>query len=209
MPALFSGDESGNLGFAFLQGGTRCFVVALVGFEEPDQVREQMERFRKERGLVGREFSFHETTSQRLKERLLQFCATLSFAAWVLVVKKHALVEPYSAMPKNSLYAFFVSEAIRLVPADRRTNSSLILDEFDRSGKVLLELRRVLKRRGIARGFKKIVAKRSSSESLIQVADLIAGAVFQKFTKGDERFFRLIQEKVTIAELPGKEKPSS
>ena len=107
----------------------------------------------------------------------------LSFTAWTLVVDKNALTEPYSAMPKNSLYAYFLSEAIRLIPEEKRVNSTLILDEFDRSGKTLLELRRVLKRRGIVHGFKKIVAKRSTGESLIQIADLIAGAVFQKFER--------------------------
>lgn len=209
MPFLFSGDESGNLNFAFSQGGTWYFIVALVGFDQPDEIRQRIEKFKHERGLVGREFSFHEITSQRLKERLLRFLATLRFTAWVLVVRKDTLAVPYRAMQRNTLYAFLVSEAIRQIPLEQRNNSNLILDEFDRSGKVLLELGRVLKAQEIVRGFKKIAAKRSSSEPLIQVADLIAGAVFQRFAKGDERFLQLIAEKVTVVEFPTKEKPPS
>jgi hypothetical protein len=33
MATIFAGDESGNLGFAFEEGGTRYFVVALFGLK--------------------------------------------------------------------------------------------------------------------------------------------------------------------------------
>ena len=198
MATLFAGDESGNLSFTFSQGGTLYFVLVIAGFEEPDHIRQRMEQFRRKRGLTGREFSFHEISSLRLKERLMKFLATLPFHAWALVVKKSELDEPYRVMPKNTLYTFLLSEVIRRMPQAQRDRRNLILDEFDRSGKTLLELGHVLKTRGIKRGFKKIVAKRSSSDSLIQIADLVAGATFWRFAKGDERFFRLVAHRVSV-----------
>ncbi|MBI5651998.1 MAG: DUF3800 domain-containing protein [Chloroflexi bacterium] len=209
MSMLFAGDESGNLSFAFSQGGTPYFVLALVGFEDPNQVYARVEQFRRARGLVRREFSFHEIKSQRLKERLLQFLATLPLTAWVLVVKKADLAEPYRLMPNKTLYAFFLSEAIAQIPPLYRKKRNLILDEYDSSGELFLELGRLFKTRGIERGFKKIVAKRSSSETLIQIADLIAGATFRKFTKGNDRYFDLIRDQVIVAEFPKTQKPPS
>ena len=209
MATLFAGDESGNLGFDFSHGGTQYFVMALVRFDEPDQTRERIRRFRSRRGLMELEISFHDISSRQLKEKLFGFLMTLPFVAWVLVVRKHDLADLYAVMPKNTLYALFLGQAIAEIPLSQRERRNLILDEFDQSGRVLLEVNRVTKSRGIRRGFKKIIAKRSSSETLIQVADLIAGAVLGKYAKGDDRYFRLIQDRLVVAEFPKQQKPPS
>lgn len=77
------------------------------------------------------------------------------------------------------------------------------MDEYDNSGKVLHQVRQALKSKGLAFGFDKIVAKRSSSEPLIQVADLIAGAVNQAIGKGNSRLFNKIESKMVVAEFEG------
>jgi hypothetical protein len=41
------------------------------------------------------------------------------------------------------------------------------------------------------------------------VADLIAGAVLGKYAKGDDRYFRLIQDRLVVAEFPKQQKPPS
>ncbi len=63
--------------------------------------------------------------------------------------------------------------------------ATLILDEFGSPARVRNELRRVMAIRGIPRQFKRVQVKRSKSEPLIQIADLVAGAILRRDSKGD------------------------
>jgi hypothetical protein len=54
---------------------------------------------------------------------------------------------------------------------------NMILDEFVSSAQLCTELRRFMTVRGIPRHFKRVIAKRSHSEGLIQIADLMTGAM--------------------------------
>ena len=74
--------------------------------------------------------------------------------------------------------------------------SALILDEFGGEPALPLELRRYMKRRGIPRHFSRVVTKRSKSEPLIQVADLVAGAVFRRDARGDAEAYETIEGKL-------------
>ena len=51
--------------------------------------------------------------------------------------------------------------------------------------------------RGIPRHFKRIQVKRSKSESLIQVADLVAGAILRRDAKGQADAFDIIEKKLS------------
>jgi hypothetical protein len=121
----------------------------------------------------------------------------------VLVVNKKELSTPYTLIKKKSLYALFVSEAVAFIPLKLRDGANLVLDEYDQSGWVLHQVRNLLKAKGLAAGFKKIVARRSSSEPLIQVADLVAGAAHQVSANGASTLFNKIAKKVIVAELEG------
>lgn len=209
MAAIFAGDESGNLGFAFDKNATTHFVLALVRFENGDFSRQLVERFKAERHLKHRDLSFHELAIHRWSRLVFEFVGTLQFEGWVLVVDKTILPDPHRAFPIPTLYSYIVSEALSHVPYEKRRGAVVILDEIDESGRVLLEIGRILKLRGIHRGFKKLVAKRSRNESLLQIADLVAGATFQSVAKGDGTLLKTIRSKLHFAYFPGNEKPPS
>lgn len=177
MPTIFAGDESGNLGFAFDKGATTHFVLALIRFEDADAARRMFEEFKGQRRLTGRDLSYHDLAIHEWSEIVFDFLGTMPFRSWVLAVNKISLSNLHRAMAKTNLYAFFVSEAISQIPLEQRSKCHLVLDEFDRSGKVITEITRILKMNGIERGFKKITAKRSASEPLLQIADLVAGSL--------------------------------
>lgn len=82
-------------------------------------------------------------------------------------------------------YLYFVTELLRAVPDQTRSGATLILDEFGSPARVRNELRRVMAIRGIPRQFKRVQVKRSKSEPLIQIADLVAGAILRRDSKGD------------------------
>lgn len=203
MATIFAGGESGNLGFDFEQGATRHFVVALIRFEDPDTARQAIEKFKAARQLAGRDLAFHELAIHQWSERIFDFFEGLPFQGWVLVVNKKDLPYPYTLIKTKSLYALFVSEVVALIPFTLRDGANLVLDEYDQSGWVLHQVRQLLKARGLPIGFKKIVARWSSSEPLIQVADLVAGAAHQAVVSGERTLFDKIAKKVVVAEFEG------
>jgi len=51
---------------------------------------------------------------------------------------------------------------------------------------------------GVRRGFVKMTNARSRSEALVQVADLVAGAVLRSVTRGDMVTYKQIQDKIRL-----------
>jgi hypothetical protein len=195
----FAGDEAGHTSFNFEKGATRYFVVAFISADQPDELRQAVARFRQEHSLPMRyEFSFHEATGRGIREHFFATLAELSFSAWILVMNKQVLSDPLRAMRGTDFYSYCVSELIRAIPGDKKRGATLLLDEYDSAGKTLASLGRTMKARGVRRGFKKIVARRSHSEDLIQVADMMAGAALRQFARSDDSYLQAIERKVDL-----------
>jgi hypothetical protein len=195
----FAGDEAGHTSFNFAKGATRHFVVAFISTAQPDELRQAIVQFRQEHSLLKQyEFSFHEATGRGIREHFFAMLAQHVFNAWILVVDKPALPDWPKKMRGTDFYSFCVSELIRAIPEDRKRGAILLLDEYDSSGKTLVGLGRMMKARGVRKGFKKIVARRSHSEDLIQVADMVAGAALRQFAKSDDSYLQAIEGKVDL-----------
>jgi hypothetical protein len=195
----FAGDESGDASFRFDRGATRHFVIAIVGTNQPDTLREALRQLRRQYSLPPQyEFSFHKTTSTHLRTVLWETLPQLDFRVWAVIADKERLPDAFLTMHPRAFYVFFATEAIRLIPEPEREGGILLLDEFDRSGKTLAEVKRTLKLRHIPRGLKKIRACRSRSEDLVQIADLVAGAVLRRYAKGGDRAYRALEPKVQV-----------
>jgi len=194
---VFAGDEAGDTSFRFDRGATRHFVISIVGTSQPDTLREALRQLRRQYNLPSRyEFSFHSTTSTRLRMALWETLAQLDFRIWAVIVDKERLPDAFLAMQSMALYVFFITEVIRLIPEPVREGNILLLDEFDRSGKTLAKVKGTLKLRHIRRGFKKIRACRSYSEDLVQIADLTAGAMLRRYARRDNRVYRILEPKI-------------
>jgi hypothetical protein len=200
----FAGDEAGDVSFRFERGATRHFVVALIGTREPNRLRQALDAVRSQCYLpAGFEFKFRRLGNRRLRERLWDALKPLDFHAWAVVAHKQQLPDTIRIMPPRTFYVYFVSEAIRLIPEALREGSPLWLDEFDRSGKTIAELKRAFGRRGLRYRFRRIRAVRSHSEDLVQVADVVAGAILRHYSRGESEGYRHLANKiVTISEYP-------
>jgi hypothetical protein len=194
----FAGDEAGDASFSFGKGASRYFVITVIATPEPDDLRALLASVRQDAGLPqSYEFRFHELTSARLRERVFTALATAEFEAWALVVDKTTLPEPYRLfMSGLDIYLFFVSELIRQIPEEKRLGATLILDEFGDAQKTRDELKRVMKARGIRHGFHRIAVRRSKSEALIQVADLVAGSILRRDASNESGAFDQIAGKI-------------
>lgn len=193
----FAGDEAGDVSFTFDKGASRYFVVAVIATPDPDGLRHLLANLRQDSGLrADYEFSFHSLSSPHLRRRVLSSLAQADFEAWALIADRTALPDAFKVMRRLDFYIYFVTELIRLIPPEKREGATLILDEFGSAAQVRTELRRFMSVRNIPRHFKRVVVKRSRSESLIQVADLVAGAILRRDTRDDADAFDYLARKV-------------
>ncbi|MBI3360616.1 MAG: DUF3800 domain-containing protein [Chloroflexi bacterium] len=195
----FAGDEAGDASFSFAHGASSHFVFALIATSNPDALRAVLDKVRIQRGLpAGYEFTYHALTSDVLRETVFQALRSADFASWAITVDKRLLPDVFRSLGSHAFYAFFVSELIGAIPEETRRGAVLLLDEFDPSGYALLALKRALKQKGIPRGFRKMTNVRSRSESLAQVADLVAGALLRKQAKGDGSAFEFVRSQFKL-----------
>ncbi len=72
-----------------------------------------------------------------------------------------------------------MTELIQSILPVKRDGATLILDEFGSAAQLLRELRRFMTARDIPRHFKRVMAARSRNKGLIQIANLMAGALLR------------------------------
>jgi len=198
MTFTFAGDESGDVSFAFDKGASRYFVVAAIGTPEPDALRDALAEWRDKLELAANyEFGFNAMASSRkLRQKVFARLAQLDFEAWAVVADKTTLPDTFKLMRRLDFYLYFITELIQLIPVEQREGATLILDEFGAAAKLPVELRRFMKVRGIPRHFNRVVAKRSKSEPLIQIADLVAGAILRRDSRGEAEAYDAIESKL-------------
>ncbi|HEX9388553.1 MAG TPA: DUF3800 domain-containing protein [Anaerolineales bacterium] len=193
----FAGDESGDVSFNFAKGASRYFVVTVIATQKPEELRGLLERLRKDSKLPERyEFGYHRLSSEQLRKRVFSTLASSDFDIGAILVDKSALAEAFKAMSGLDFYLYFVSELIHQIPRQKREGGTLILDEFDYPDQTKDELRRIMKARNINHRFRRISTRRSQSEPPIQIADLIAGAIWRRDTHNDSGAFDVIEQKI-------------
>lgn len=194
----FAGDESGDVSFAFDKGASRYFVVAVIATADADGLRQRLADLRQQMSLPTTfEFSFNALTSTSLRRRVFETLAGSDFEGWAVVVDKTILPDPFRVMHHLDFYLYFVTELIRRIPDEKREGATLILDEYGSAETLRRELRRFLTARNIPRHFHKITVKRSRSESLIQIADLVAGAILRRDARKDTEPYDIVAAKLT------------
>jgi hypothetical protein len=192
----FAGDEAGDVSFSFDKGASRYFVVAAIATANPDELRQRLAALRQKSGLPHEyEFKFTALSSSALRKRVFESLAQAEFDAWAVIVDKTALSDPFKVMRGLDVYVYFVTELIQLIPPTKRDGATLILDEFGSAAQLRTELRRFMTVRGIPRHFKRVVAARSRSEGLIQIADLMAGALLRRDAKHDAGAYDYVEQK--------------
>jgi hypothetical protein len=193
----FAGDEAGDVSFNFAKGASRYFVVAVIATREPEELRAVLEEVRKQAKLPpSYEFGFHSVSSARLREQVFGALGNANFEAWGLIVDKTFLPDTFNLfMSSLDMYVYFISELIRQIPAEQREHATLILDEFGNPSHTRDELKKILKKRSIQHNFQRISIRRSRSEPLIQIADLVAGSVLRRDTHNESGAYDLVAKK--------------
>jgi uncharacterized protein DUF3800 len=198
----FAGDEAGDVSLNFEKGASRYFVPAFIATQSPDALRETIADLRESLGLrETHEFKFHKMTSAEIRNEVFSTLAHADFEAWALIVDKTRLPKIFETTESIEIYTHFITELLGIIPFELQKDATLILDEFGSIPDLRTELRRTMIKRHIPRLFKRVIVRSSHRESLIQVADLVAGAIMRRDTQNDSDAFDTISRKIKRLEL--------
>jgi len=198
----FAGDEAGDVSLNFEKGASRYFVPAFIATKQPDRLRDMIANLRERLDLSPtHEFKFHRMTSAEIRNEVFQTLIHADFEAWALIVDKTRLPKLFETTESIEIYTHFITELLGIIPTDLQKDATLILDEFGSTPDLRTELRRTMTKRHMPRLFKRVIVRSSHRESLIQIADLVAGAIMRRDSQNDSEAFDMISRKVKRLEL--------
>ncbi|MBI2333447.1 MAG: DUF3800 domain-containing protein [Chloroflexi bacterium] len=198
----FAGDEAGDVSMNFEKGASRYFVPAFISTQSPEDLRQTLAVLRQSLDLRETyEFKFHKMASAEVRNQVFSALARADFEAWALIVDKTRLPKIFETTESIEIYTHFITELLNVIPAELQKDATLILDEFGSTPDLRTELRRAMVKRHMPRLFKRVIVRSSHRESLIQVADLVAGAIMRRDSQNDSEAFDMISRKIKRLEL--------
>ncbi len=191
-------DESGDPGLKVGHGSSKYFTVAIVLFEDNDEAvacDNRITRLRDELHLPS-DFEFHfSKTSRDKKKAFFEAVIQFNFFYMAMTINKSALYGEGFRF-KNSFYKYTCG----LVFENAKPYLKNAIVVFDGSGsrKFKQELQTYLKKKINQKEYsliQKVKIQNSSSNNLIQLADMICGAIADAFKvhhKSEIRFRQII-----------------
>lgn len=176
-------DESGDPGFK--KGCSSSFVVAAVvvdAQEELEVITDAIEQFKQSIGWrLGEELKFHKTHKDTIRLAIKTIRNYKYYAYAISFDKTKVDLRHLSSIEKNSIFLFAIKELLIRINIQY---ANVIIDGV-RGPKYVKKartyLRNELKKSDVKIG--RIAFENSVSNPLIQLADLVAGAVSHEFTK--------------------------
>ena len=193
-------DEAGDTGLKLHKGSSAYFIVTLVLFEDHDEAEATDDRIRLLRRELGLkpDFEFHFTeTPERIKAAFFEAIVPYNFFYFSVVINKAKLYGPGFKF-KESFYKYAASLVFENAK-QHLADAIVVFDgsgtrEFKRQLKTYLS-RKVKGQDGRGR-IRKVKVQDSRRNSLIQLADMVCGAVARSFKrkrrKGQQDFRRRV-----------------
>lgn len=198
----FAGDEAGDVSMNFKKGASKYFVPVFISTDTPDALRQTLVDLRQTLDLrETHEFKFHKMSDAEIRHQAFSTLSHANFDAWVLIVDKTHLPKIFETTESIEIYTHFITELLNIIPVELQKDATLILDEFGSTPNLRTELRRAMIKRHMPRLFKRVIVRSSHRESLIQVADLVAGAVMRRDSHNDSDAFDMISKRIKRLEL--------
>ncbi|MEX2300744.1 MAG: DUF3800 domain-containing protein [Bryobacterales bacterium] len=194
-------DESGDSGMRGKPGSSPHFVVTGVLFEDHDeasQCESRIQELRESRRLSPR-FEFHfNSCSHDLRTAFLQAVRSSGFFYHSIVLNKAKLWSE-GFHDKSSFYKYTTGLVFENMKP--QLNDSIVVLDKCGNQEFRCELAKYLKRRvnetGGKRLIKKVKMQRSDGNDLLQLADMVCGAVARSYSSKENRwvFRKLIRHR--------------
>ena len=177
-------DESGDAGFKLARGSTQHFIVAMVIFDDFKEAERASDIIEAARTTlrIRTEFKFNKCSGQ-VKDGFFAMVAPCKFTVRAIVVDKAKIYSENLREHKEMFYNFFVKSLLQhdhnaLVGARVKIDGS-----GDREFK--RELAAYLKRESTGRKIVSVKFVESHRDNLIQLADMVAGAIARSYRVDD------------------------
>ena len=193
-------DESGDLGFT--GKSTKFFVITLLVVNDEKGVHRCIKNIRT-RKLKKKYKQIPELKFSRsndfIKRCVLECLSKKDIEVYAIVLKKSS-VHDHLHEHKNKIYNYltkFLIERIVLSPADR--SMTLVVDRFmskenreDYNAYIKNKLAEIMMKP------MKVEIKHvdSQQDKCLQAVDFISGAIFNKYEFGNEKYYKLVENKV-------------
>ncbi|MEK7500315.1 MAG: DUF3800 domain-containing protein [Patescibacteria group bacterium] len=189
-------DESGDSGFKFTSGSSRYLVIAIVYTYSEVATRTitaAISDLKRSLGLTGDyEFKFSRC-SNKFKESFLLLVTSLDWQYKVIIIDKKNLHAPALVNHPQQLYC----EAVRRLLYDNNPplkKAVLTMDEA--IAKIHHREFNSVLRQYVSRNLvKKVRQVRSSSDEMIQLADMVSGSIFRQYEKGSSIYSNMLTAK--------------
>ena len=191
-------DEAGDVGYGVRSSGK--FIVAVVVVGHPERLGKAVTKTRKALGKRLRNIPEMKAAGgdPRLTQKLLTRAVEIGFDAVAVVIDKALFPRPLDA---EDLYRYACARAVREA-LERFGPLTVTLDKRDK----MEERRRMLDRviEAVAEELDiplKLQHVESHRERVLQVADAVAWALFQKHEREGETFWQIIRGNVAEVRL--------
>ena len=196
-------DESGCPGFKLTKGSTRYFLVAMIiftDFLEAEKTSKAIEELRKKL-KINPEFKFSKTHAL-IKDSFFEVISNYAFDVRVLVIDKTNIYSTKLRNDTDAFYSYFVKTLMQY-DSDILSNASIKIDgsgnrEFKQ--KLSTYLRQQIGQYKI----KKIKIIDSKKDNLIQLADMVVGAISRHYSQkrtDSSRWFNMLKSKNRIKDI--------
>ena len=189
-------DESGDCGFKFDRGSSKFLVIVAVYLTDGNRIEEIINQLKLDLNLSKEYELKFSRCKDKFRKEFFNLIRELPIKYKAIVVDKKKLSPPDLRFQPQQLYCELVRRLLydNSPPLER---AILVLDEA--TAKIhYREFNRVLKKYLSKNIISKIRQKRSKNNTMIQIADMIAGSIFRKYEKGNEQYYQMIKDKEKI-----------
>lgn len=196
-------DESGDPGFKISRGSSPHFIIAAVIFDEEldaEKAAVELKLLRRELGLPDH-YEFHfNGSSEAIKAAFLKRAAANNFRVRLIVFDKSVIYSEELRTTQSSFYNYAIKCLLKDAQANIRDATIKLDGRGDRGYKKAAEtyLRQQLNQKD-NRVLKKFKYVDSKKDILIQLADMVSGAVYRSLQKDRHdsgKYKRLISKRI-------------
>lgn len=190
-------DESGDLGFN--PTSSKYIVIALLITKPPLNIGRCIKKIR-QRKLKKKlkelpEIKFNKS-DDHIRELTLKCIAKEPIEIAYIVLDKNK-VNPARHNHKHAIYNFITGYLMCCLPFENTINSRLIVDKRIAKKVLRADFDQYVKQKA---AFKvDITHENSMYNQCLQATDFIAGAIFQKYEFGDDKFYDIIKDRIKVS----------
>lgn len=198
-------DDSGDPGFKIEKGSSRVFIIALIIFDDNLEAEKTSvaikELRRKLRVSDFYEFKFNKS-EPKFKKKFFETIKGFKFRVRAIVVKKEIIYSPRLRSYKEDFYNYVIMQVLKHAEGTVK-NAKL---RFDKRGERLLrDNLRVYLSRELDNKNKKIFSDLkfvdSRQNTLIQLADMVAGSIYAANSGKDDSYLTELKESKRIEDI--------